>query len=94
MNDVLSGAIIAGYAVAGLYFLRFWRDTRDRFFAFFAASFWLLCAQRVLLAVFRDGASEGLLYLYLIRLLAFVLIVLAIVEKNRPTTSSAGSGDR
>ncbi len=94
MNDVLSGVIIAGYAVAGLFFLRFWRDTRDRFFAFFAAAFWLLCAQRLLLAMFRDSGSENLVYLYVVRLVAFVLIVLAIVEKNRPAKAPAGSESR
>lgn len=94
MNDVLSGVIITGYAVAGLFFLRFWRDTRDQFFAYFASAFWLLCVQRLLLAVFRDTGSENLVYLYLVRLVAFVVIVLAIVEKNRPTKSSTGSESR
>ena len=43
----LHGAIAMGFAVAGLYFLRFWRDTGDRLFAFFAAAFWVFAAERV-----------------------------------------------
>ncbi len=44
------GLLAAGYAVAALYFLKFWRQTRDRLFAFFAASFALLFVQRTALA--------------------------------------------
>jgi hypothetical protein len=84
MNQVLSGVIIAGYAVAGLFFLRFWRDTRDRLFAIFAASFWLLCVQRILLVTRPAGISgENVANLYLVRLLAFVLILVGILDKNR-----------
>ena len=49
MVDAMAGAIIAGYAVAALLFLRFWRDTRDRLFATFAGAFALLSVQRALL---------------------------------------------
>jgi hypothetical protein len=84
MNQVLSGVIIAGYAAAGLFFLRFWRDTRDRLFAIFATSFWLLCVQRILLSARPAGVTdENAAYLYLIRLLAFVLILAGILDKNR-----------
>lgn len=82
MNDVLSGAIIAGYAIVGLFFLRFWRDTRDRLFAIFAFSFWMLALQRVLLTVSGD-VGERSAYLYLLRLAAFLLIVFAVLDKNR-----------
>lgn len=84
MTQVLSGMIIAGYAAAGLFFLRFWHDTRDRLFAIFAASFWLLCLQRILLVSRSGGAiGEEAAYLYLIRLLAYVLILAGIIDKNR-----------
>lgn len=82
LSAVVSGALVAGYAVAGLFFLRFWRDTRDRLFGIFAAAFWLLAAQRLALALSEDPNGEQLL-LYGIRLLAFVLILAAIVDKNR-----------
>jgi len=75
---------VAGTAsmVAGLCFLRFWRDTHDRLFAFFAAAFWLLALSWLLLA-FLSPAEETRPYVYAIRLAAFALIIAAIVDKNR-----------
>jgi hypothetical protein len=82
LSAVVSGFLVAGYAVAGLFFLRFWRETRDRLFGIFAAAFWLLSAQRLALALSADPNGDQVL-LYGIRLLAFVLILAAIVDKNR-----------
>ena len=82
LSSVVSGFLVAGYAVAGLFFLRFWRETRDRLFGIFAAAFGLLAVQRAALALSSDPNGEQLL-LYGIRLLAFVLILAAIVDKNR-----------
>jgi hypothetical protein len=82
LSQLISGALVMGYFVAGLYFLRFWRDTRDRLFGIFAAAFWLLAAQRAALALTTDPTGEQLL-LYSVRLLAFVLILAAIIDKNR-----------
>lgn len=75
---------IAGTAagVAGLCFLRFWRDTRDRLFVFFAVAFWLLALSWMLLA-FLSPNEETRPYVYAIRLAAFALIIAAIVDKNR-----------
>jgi hypothetical protein len=78
----ISGALVAGYAVAALFFLKFWHQTRDRLFGWFAAAFVLLVVQRVALAATIDSAVDPLWY-YLLRLLAFLLILVAIVEKNR-----------
>jgi len=78
----ISGLLAAGYAVAALFFLRFWRRTGDRLFAFFSASFALLVVQRVLLAWAAGGKFDAD-WLYLLRLLAFALILFAIVDKNR-----------
>lgn len=78
----ISGLLASGYAVAALFFLRFWRRTGDRLFAFFSASFTLLVLQRILLAWAASGDGEAD-WLYLLRLLAFVLILFAIVDKNR-----------
>jgi zinc transporter ZupT len=82
MNEFLSGMAAALCLVAGLFFLRFWRKTRDRFFAFFAASFWLMAVHRLVNVVMRDN-NEHLVAVYSIRLIAFVLILVAIVDKNR-----------
>ena len=82
LSTLVSGLLVMGYAVAGLFFLRFWRDTRDRLFGIFAGAFWLLAVQRLLLALFQNPDNEQV-WLYGIRLLAFVLILFAIVDKNR-----------
>jgi hypothetical protein len=82
VTSLVNGLLVMGYAVAGLFFLRFWRETHDRLFGIFAGAFWLLALQRLLLALFQDPDSEQL-WLYGIRLLAFVLILVAIVDKNR-----------
>jgi Family of unknown function (DUF5985) len=81
-NHVVSGAITMGYAVVGLFFLRFWRETRDRLFLIFAIAFWILSAQRVALVFSRHMAETGT-GLYLARLFAFLLILAAIIDKNR-----------
>ena len=87
MNNFLTGAIMMGYAVAGLLFLRFWRETRDRLFAIFAIAFWLLAINR-LAFIFTEEANEGRSYIYMIRLIAFILILIAIVDKNRSRSST------
>lgn len=79
---VLSGAIVAAYLVAGLFFLRYWHDSRDRLFLTFAAAFGLLGLQRVALVAY-GSASEEAIWLYVVRLAAFALILWAIVDKNR-----------
>jgi uncharacterized membrane protein len=81
MNEFLSGAVFTLCCVAGVFFLRFWRKTRDRFFAFFAAAFWLMALHRAVML--GPWNNEYLAEVYLLRLLAFVLILAAIVDKNR-----------
>ena len=76
------GILAAGYAVAALFFLRFWRETGDRLFAYFASAFGLLLVQRIALAAVVGWEGDTWWY-YLIRLLAFLLIIVAILEKNR-----------
>lgn len=85
MNDMWMGAIAMASLAAGLYFLRFWRSTGDRFFLFFALSFWIEAANRVGLASVPGTLRipEEYPVFYLIRLLAFILILYAILDKNR-----------
>ena len=78
---VVTGAIVLGYWVAGLFFVRFWRETRDRLFLIFGVAFWILGIQRLMLA-FARFAEQGTV-LYGVRLGAFLLILAAIVDKNR-----------
>jgi hypothetical protein len=82
MEQFITGAIAMAYAAAGLFFLRFWRDTRDRLFVIFAAAFWLLGLVRLALALV-GYVSEGATYLFWVRLLAYLLLLFAIVDKNR-----------
>ena len=82
MQDVVMGAVAAGCAFAGLFFFRFWHQTRDRFFLFFAGSFWLEALNRVALAVVPHASEQELLF-YLVRLVSYGLILTAIWQKNR-----------
>ena len=80
--DFLSGAITMGFAVAGFFFLRFWKRTREGLFLAFAAAFWLLGLAQALLTL-TDIPVEERSWLFLIRLAAFSLILLSIWSKNR-----------
>ncbi len=82
MDEMLIGAIAAASLAAGLFFFRFWRSTRDRFFLLFALSFWIEGVNRVLLYE-RAGLDDDAPLHYLIRLLAYGLILAAIIDKNR-----------
>lgn len=68
--------------VIGLVFLRFWRRSADTLFALFAAAFWLLALSWFLLALL-SSTGESRPYIYGIRLVAFLLIIVAIMQKNR-----------
>ena len=82
MQAVLVGGIATASLIAGLFFFRFWRTGGDRFFLFFALSFWIEGAQR--LVVFHlVGDDEASPLYYLPRLVAYALIIAAIVDKNR-----------
>jgi hypothetical protein len=82
MEEFLMGAIAMASCVAAVFFLRFWRDTGDRLFLIFAAAFVLLAFTRLGLAVSNEQ-MEGHTHWYWVRLAAFLLIVVAIVDKNR-----------
>ena len=77
----LSGAIVLGFVVAGLFFLKFWRKTHDRLFLAFTIAFWLLGLAQALL-VFSQVPVEERSWIYLLRLAAFVAILFAIWRKN------------
>jgi peptidoglycan/LPS O-acetylase OafA/YrhL len=81
MIEYLSGAVTLGYAVAALFFLRFWRRTGDRLFVAFAIAFVLLTLNQAL-AQWLGAADERVGYTYLLRVLGFILILGAIVDKN------------
>jgi Family of unknown function (DUF5985) len=70
--------------ISGLFFLRFWRASRDPLFAFFCAAFWLIALSWALLALFSPQ-EEARPYIYVLRLVAFSLIMIGIVMKNART---------
>lgn len=78
----LSGVVTMGFATASLFFLRFWRRTGDGLFLSFAAAFFLLGLMQALLALADVLVEERSLF-FLLRLAAFVLIIVAIWNKNR-----------
>ncbi|MDY0964756.1 MULTISPECIES: DUF5985 family protein [Massilia] len=83
MTHMLAGAIAMASLIIALFFLRFWRASGDRFFLYFALSFAIEGLHRVY-AVMRDSGGEDSPLHYLIRLLAYGLILWAILEKNLP----------
>jgi hypothetical protein len=84
INSVLSGAVAMASFVATLFFLRFWRQTRDSFFLLFSIAFGLDAATRFVLGLTRVPDEAEPLF-YLARLVTFGLIIAAIIQKNRPT---------
>ena len=85
LNRFILGAIVMACFIAGLFFIRFWRKTRDRLFAIFATAFWVLGLNWLFLA-FTKPEDEVRTILYIVRLLAFVLILAGIWDKNRSRT--------
>lgn len=81
IHTALAGAIAMASLTIALIFLRYWKSTRDRFFLYFALSFALETVSRVLFLLLEASPHEPLIYL--IRLVAYGLILVAIVEKNR-----------
>jgi hypothetical protein len=83
------GALVMATTIAGLFFLRFWRRTGDRLFALFAIAFWMIGLNWLLLAFTDPAAETRRAAIYLVRLLAFVLILIAIIDKNRRHRSTS-----
>ena len=81
MTEFIFGVITMGYVVAGLFFAKFWSRSRDPLFAIFAVAFWLLALNQTIVAVI-DVPREEQSLAYLLRLAAFILIAVAIVQKN------------
>jgi hypothetical protein len=80
--NFLAGAITMGFVVAGLFFLRFWTRTREGLFLAFAFAFWLLGLAQAILT-FSNIPVEERSWIYLLRLAAFLLILLSVWAKNR-----------
>lgn len=82
LYTMLLGANAMAATVVAVFFLRFWRDTHDRFFLFFAVAFFIDGVNRVVLAL-SAYSEETEPFFYLVRLLSFTIILIAIADKNR-----------
>jgi hypothetical protein len=82
MKDFIGGALTVGFWVASLFFFKFWRKTHDRLFAIFALAFCMMGANRVLITLVKTDEAR-FPFFYVVRLIAYVLIIYAIVDKNR-----------
>jgi uncharacterized membrane protein HdeD (DUF308 family) len=82
-SAVLMGAVAMASFVAALFFLRFWKQTRDGFFLYFSVAFALDGATRLVLGLTQPSLETEPLF-YIARLVTFGLIIAAIVQKNRP----------
>jgi len=80
LKPMLTGAIILNSWAIALFFVRFWKKTHDGLFGWFAAAFLLLGAERLSILV---PAGESHFHFYVIRLVAFLLILFAIWQKNK-----------
>ncbi len=80
-NRTLLGAIAMGFLVSGVFFVRFWRQSQDRFFLLFALSFLLQGVDRAALGLL-ERPNEGNPAIYLLRLVAYLFILIAVLEKN------------
>ena len=81
MSDFLQGATMMASLGVALFFVQYWRRSRDRLFLAFALAFGVFAVNRVLLSLLEED-SEARTYVYLVRALAFLLIAAAVVDKN------------
>ena len=82
MRQFCWGVLAMASLAAGLFFVRYWKVTGERLFAFFAMAFAMLSINYVVLEAV-EPAFEARHLIYLIRLAGFLLIIAGIVDKNR-----------
>lgn len=80
-NSFLSGVATMGFLIAALFFVRFWRRTREKLFLAFGCSFFLFSLNQTLVA-FADLPKEDQSLFYLLRLTGFLILIAAIVAQN------------
>ena len=76
---IQGGTFIASLAVA-LFFLRFWRLSREPLFAVLSGAFAVFALNRLLLSILES--EDRRLWVYLTRAVVFALIAAAVVAKN------------
>lgn len=93
LASFFAGITCASFAASGVFFFKFWKASRDPFFVYFCVACWLLAAERVValqfdptLRTFPNGAPT--FSFYLIRLVAFIVIFVGILQKNKKTSQT------
>ncbi len=89
LNQFTLGAIVMACLAIGLFFIRFWLKSRDRLFVILAVAFWLLAINWLALAISQE--NELRTAFYGIRFLAFLMIAVGIIDKNRSSRSPSSS---
>lgn len=89
-THLLGGMTVALAAVAAIFFARFYRETADRLFLFFAWSFAIIAVNRAALSFFDENETRT--YLYVVRFIGYLLILIGIYDKNRRAARSAREG--
>ncbi|WP_413561217.1 DUF5985 family protein [Bdellovibrio sp. HCB209] len=82
LKQFIYGAVMMASFTSGVFFLKFWKKTADRFFAMFAAAFFMLAIERWFFVIMPNTNEENS-WIFSMRLLAFLLITIAVVDKNR-----------
>lgn len=77
------GATTCAAGGVALMFGRYWRRSNDRFFLWFAIAFALLAIERIVVLTAREASEASSPFVFVLRLVAFLIIILAIAEKNR-----------
>jgi hypothetical protein len=83
VSSVLAGAAATASLAVAIFFLKFWRRTRDSFFLLFAAAFAIDAISRFVLGMVHISDAAEPVY-FMPRLVTFGLIALAIIKKNAP----------
>lgn len=79
MNEFLRGAVAMASFAVGLFFLRYFRTSKDRLFLLFCVAFWLLALNWTVITLAPALAPDA----YWLRFFAFAIIALAVIDKNR-----------
>ena len=84
-----SGITLATFAASSVFFLKFWKASRDPFFLYFCIASLLLAIERIVVVLlyyifeWMSPEDENGSWIYIIRLSAFALMSLAVYQKNR-----------
>jgi hypothetical protein len=87
LTTFLAGVATTGFVLAGLFFFRFWRRTGEGLFFAFGIAFWLMALNQGLI-VLSGIPREEQSWLYLLRIAAFALLIIAVIAKNFPSRPS------